>query len=276
MKFLVQLIAVLAIGFLSSLAVEAAAGEPWLQLAVGVVSAAVAVFAYRWVVRRTEPGAPEDLAGPGAVSALFRGTFVAVLTFAAVIGAIAAFGGYEIVGTGSVTGAAALVGIMATAAAVEELMFRGFLFRWIEKGTGTWIAFTFSALLFGLIHLTNPNATLWGAVSVAIGGGGMLTAAYLASRNLWLPIGLHFGWNVAGSALFSTEVSGNDTAQGLFDTVMDGPVLLTGGSFGPEASLFTLLFTGIVTVTLLVVARRRGNILSLETARDADRDKVSQ
>ena len=64
----------------------------------------------------------------------------------------------------------------------------------------------------------------------------MLTAAYIATRKLWLPIGLHFGWNIAAGAIFSTEVSGSNTAQGLLDATMSGPALVTGGDFGPEAS----------------------------------------
>lgn len=62
----------------------------------------------------------------------------------------------------------------------------------------------------------------------------MLTAAYVATRRLWVPIGVHFGWNFAASGIFSTEVSGNDTPQGLLNSSMSGPELLTGGDFGPE------------------------------------------
>jgi membrane protease YdiL (CAAX protease family) len=116
-------------------------------------------------------------------------------------------------------------------------------------------------LLFGLSHLLNPNASLWGAIAIAIEAGGMLAAAYAATRNLWVPIGLHFGWNFAAGGIFSTEVSGNDTPQGLLDSAMSGPPLLTGGDFGPEGSVYSVLFGVLVTIVFMWLAHRRGHIV---------------
>ena len=91
------------------------------------------------------------------------------------------------------------------------------------------------------MHLVNPDATLWGAIAIAIEAGCMLAACYAATRNLWVPIGLHFGWNFAAGGIFSTVVSGNGASQGLLDATTSGPALLTGGDFGPEASLYTVV-----------------------------------
>src|SRR5690606_5905575 len=190
----------------------------------------------------------------------------------AVIGIIAAFGGYTVHGLGTVPGALGLLGFMAGAAVTEELLWRGVLFRFVEGWIGTWAALALTGLLFGLAHLLNPNATLWGAIAIAIEAGGMLTAAYVATRRLWLPIGLHLGWNVAGSALFSTEVSGNDTSQGLLDASTSGNVLVTGGAFGPEGSVFSVLLCAATAVVLLVVAHRRGEIVPLRRSARAARD----
>lgn len=65
-----------------------------------------------------------------------------------------------------------------------------------------------------------------------------LAIAYTATRSLWLPIGLHFAWNFTESGVFGTAVSGADGEHGLLRTVLSGPEVLTGGTFGPEASLF--------------------------------------
>ncbi|MGP3915880.1 hypothetical protein [Nonomuraea sp. 10N515B] len=89
-------------------------------------------------------------------------------------------------------------------------------------------------------------------------GVGMLAAAYAATRTLWLPIGLHFGWNFAAAGIFGTEVSGNGTPQGLLDGVTSGPALLTGGAFGPEASPYTVVFGVLLTIAFIWLARRRG------------------
>ena len=89
------------------------------------------------------------------------------------------------------------------------------LFRIIEERTGTWIALALTGVVFGAIHLANPDATLWGTTAIAIEAGFMLAACYAATRNLWVPIGLHFGWNFAAGGIFSVVVSGNGEPKGL-------------------------------------------------------------
>ena len=144
----------------------------------------------------------------------------------------------------------------------EELLFRGILFRIVEGRVGTWPALTLTALVFGLSHLFNKDASLWGAIAIAIEGGAMLAAAYAATRNLWVPIGVHFGWNFVQGGIFGTEVSGNGSSQGLLHGVTSGPALITGGHFGPEASPYSVLFGLLLTIVFLRLARRRGNLVA--------------
>ncbi|MBB6120612.1 CPBP family glutamic-type intramembrane protease [Nocardiopsis algeriensis] len=261
MRLVWQLAAVAAVSLIGSQAVAAVQDNPWLTLALGLLTSVLAILAYGWVVRRTEKRSPVEIAREGAAAATGRGTLLGVALFGAVIIGIALLGGYEIHGLGSVTGAVGLFGFMAAASVTEELLFRGVLFRIIEERTGTWIALALTGALFGLAHVFNPNAGLWGALAIAITGGGMLAAAYIATRNLWLPIGLHFGWNFAAAGIFSTEVSGNNTPQGLLDATSSGPVLITGGDFGPEGSLYTVLFCTLMTVAFLWLAHRRGHMV---------------
>src|SRR5262249_28757908 len=148
-------------------------------------------------------------------------------------------------GWGSATGALALLGFTVAAAVTEELIFRGVLFRIIEGRIGTWLALALTGLLFGMSHLFNAHATVWGALAIAVEAGGMLGAAYVATRNLWVPIGLHFAWNFAEGGIFGTDVSGTNTPAGLLHGVLSGPTALSGGEFGPEASVYALL-AGVV------------------------------
>ncbi|TYB62820.1 CPBP family intramembrane metalloprotease [Nonomuraea sp. PA05] len=281
MRLLMQLVAVAAVAFLGSLGVQAVQGNQLLVLILGVATAALAVFVYARVARRgtaeeTPPDAtggmvrgwarrelPPELAAKGATRAFGRGLLIGTGMFAAVILNIAFLGGYRIDGLGSLTAAAGLVGFMAAAAVTEELLFRGILFRFVEQRTGTYPALVLTGLLFGLSHLFNPHATLWGALAIAIEAGGMLAAAYAATRTLWLPMGLHFGWNFAAAGIFGTEVSGGGTAQGLLNGVTSGPTLLTGGEFGPEGSAYAVVFGLVLTVVFLWLARRRGNLIPL-------------
>ncbi|WP_017586275.1 CPBP family intramembrane glutamic endopeptidase [Nocardiopsis ganjiahuensis] len=261
MRLLWQLLAVAAVAFVGGQTLFAVQDHPWLSLILGLVFAVASVFVYRWVVRRTEKREVTELAWAGATAATGWGTLLGVGLFSLVIVNITFLGGYQVHGLGSPMGALGLVGFMVAVAVSEELMWRGVLFRVIEEYTGTWISLALTGLAFGLVHLINPHATLWGAIAIAIEAGGMLTAAYIATRSLWLPIGLHLGWNLGGSALFSTAVSGSDTPPGLLDATMSGHPLITGGSFGPEGSVYSVVFCVMATVVFMWIARRRGRIV---------------
>jgi uncharacterized protein len=264
MRFVFQLVAVVAVAFLGGLATTAAQDNVWLLLVAGLVTSVVAMAVYYWVVRKTEKRAVTEADPRTAASPLIRGVLLGAAVFAAVIGNIAINGGYRVHGlSDDPIAAVGLIGFMAAAVVTEELMFRGVLFRHVEKLTGTWLALLLSAVVFGAVHLLNQNATLWGALCVAVAGGGMLTSAFIATRSLWLPIGLHFGWNYAQSAIFSTEVSGNGLKQGLLDAESTGNAWISGGAFGPEASLSTLMAGVVVTAVFLVIARRRGHLVPM-------------
>lgn len=261
MRLVWQLVAVAAISAVGGQGLAAVEDSPWLQLAFGSVTAVLAVLVYGWVVRRTEHRPSKEVALEGAAPAVGRGLLIGVAMFGAVVTNLFASGYYEVDGLGSPTGAVGLFGFMAAAAVTEELLYRGVLFRIVEEYTGTWIALALTSLLFGLSHLLNPNASVFGALAIAVEAGAMLTAAYVATRKLWVPIGVHFGWNFAASGIFSTEVSGNDTPQGLLDSATSGPTLLTGGDFGPEGSVYSILFGVILTSVFLWLAHRRGHLV---------------
>jgi uncharacterized protein len=263
MRLLLQFGAVAAVAFVGGTAVGAVNWNAPLTLVLGLMTAGLSVLVYAWVVRRTERRASVEVARKGSGGALVRGVLIGVGMFGAVILNIAFLGGYRVAGFGSVTGTVALFGFMVAAATTEELLFRGILFRIVEQRIGTWLALILTSLLFGLSHLLNPHASLWGAIAIAVEAGGMLAAAYAATRTLWLPIGLHFGWNFAEAGIFGTDVSGTDAPDGLLNGVTSGPVLLTGGEFGPEASLYSVLAGVLLTIVFLWLAHRRGRLVPL-------------
>jgi membrane protease YdiL (CAAX protease family) len=266
MKLVWQILAVLAIAAAGGEVVSAAKGTWWLSLVLGLLASVVSVIVYRWVVGRTEQRAVTELAAEGARPAMTRGALIGVVWFSVVILNIAFLGDYSVHGYDSVTGAIGLIGFMAGAAVTEELMYRGLLFRLVERRLGTWLALSLSGVVFGASHLFNENATLTGAVAIAIEAGGVLGAAYVATRSLWLPIGLHFGWNFAESGIFGTEVSGNGSTHGLLDASTSGSSLITGGEFGPEASMYSVVFGLLVAAAFLWLARRRGNLVPRKRA----------
>ncbi|MFD4637816.1 CPBP family intramembrane glutamic endopeptidase [Lentzea sp. NPDC058436] len=261
MRFLKQLVVVAVVSWAGGTGVQALGWNWPLTLVAGFLAAALALAAYTWIVRKTEHREPTEVSLRTAPGALGRGVLIGLAMFGAVILNIAFLGGYEVRGMGSVTGTIAIFGFMVAVAVTEELLFRGVLFRIVEEKIGTWLALVLSGLVFGFAHLPNPGATVWSSLAIAIEAGLMLGAAYVATRNLWVPIGVHFAWNFAQGGIFSTSVSGQDAPQGLLDGVTSGPAILTGGDFGPEASAYSVLAGVVVTVAFLWLAKRRGNLV---------------
>jgi len=147
------------------------------------------------------------------------------------------------------------------AAFVEELIFRGLAFKAIEKMGGSWLALTLTSLFFGIAHLGNPGATMWGGLSITIEAGVLLGAAYLWRRNIWFIISLHFFWNTV-EGLLGIPVSGHP-ASGLFTVEVKGPALLTGGQFGLEASIIPVTISLLIAIPMLILAHRKGHLISL-------------
>jgi uncharacterized protein len=226
---------------------------PVLAFLTGTLVAVGAVWGYRRLTRWAERRPVEELGRPRRI-ALGAAIGGGALTLTLLLGGPSFAGG-------SFWAFLAGAGVMAGVAVTEELVFRGVVFRLLEERWGSMAALVVSALVFGSVHLVNPHATVWGALAIGVEGGAMLGAAYLATRSLWLPIGLHFGWNAAQAALFGVTVSGSDTGPGLLSTTLTGPDLLTGGPVGPEAGLPALLVCLVPTLLLLRLARRRGNLI---------------
>ncbi|MET7424237.1 CPBP family intramembrane glutamic endopeptidase [Dactylosporangium sp. NPDC005555] len=254
----VLLVVFLAVLVLGQLVVGAADGSPPAALLAGLGYSGLALAAYVMAVRRLERRPVAELRRARAVPETGAGVAAGVGLFTAVIAVIALFGGYRVDGWGSAGGAVTLAGVMAVAAVAEELLFRGVLFRLLLERFGAPVALVVSAVLFGGLHLFNPGATLWGATAIAVEAGLMLGSAFLVTRSLWLPIGLHFGWNFAEAGLFGTTVSGTEGGPaGLLRGVAQGSDVVSGGAFGPEASIVSVVFGAAATVVLLLLARRR-------------------
>ena len=211
----------------------------------------------RWLERR----GPLELALPGALRDLGLGLAIGTALFSMTIGVIALLGGYSIDGTASPTVLLAPLAMAASSAFTEEIVARGVVFRILEEWLGTWAALAFSGVLFGLAHIANPHATVWSALAIGIEAGPLLAAAYMLTRRLWLPIGIHAAWNYTQGAVFGVAVSGGKMT-GLFHGTMRGPEWLSGGEFGAEASAGAVVVCALGAAILLAKAVRAGHVLA--------------
>jgi uncharacterized protein len=226
-----------------------------------VLLAIVAIVgAYVGFVRLVERRPVIELGRAGAVRDVARGLALGVALFATTMALLTLIG---ICHVGAGDGWRALWAPLVAAIGAgfaEELLIRGVVFRLVEESLGSWLAVLLSAALFGLLHGLNPGATVVSTLAIALEAGVLLAAAYVYSRRLWLPIGLHIGWNFTEGGLFGASVSGY-RSRGLLRNDLHGPSILTGGAFGPEASIVAIALCFAVGVVLLARAWRRGNIV---------------
>ena len=143
----------------------------------------------------------------------------------------------------------------------EEILFRGVIFRFLEELGGSWVALALSALLFGFAHALNPAATAMSSISIAVAAGLLLGGAYMYTRNLWLAVGIHAGWNVTQGLVWDIPVSGL-MLDGFVESRLVGPEWLSGGQFGLEASVLTMVIAGLAGIWFIVLAGRRGRIVN--------------
>jgi len=206
------------------------------------IAVIVVIVAYYGFVRLIERRALTELSFPNAISELAIGVIIGSTIFSITIGILWAFGFYRVSGVDRWTVIIHGFILAVFSGVFEELLIRGILFRIMEESLGTWLAMAISALIFGALHLINPNATLWGAAAIAIEAGIPLAAAFVSSRRLWIPIGIHFAWNFTQGSIFSVAVSGGEV-QGLLKATLSGPVWLSGGAFGAEASVLVVVIS---------------------------------
>lgn len=120
----------------------------------------------------------------------------------------------------------------------EELLSRGYHLQTVASGLNLFWGVIISSTVFGLLHLGNPNAT-WVSAAGIFFAGVYLAYGYIRTKQLWLSIGLHIGWNFFEGVVFGFPVSGLNIYP-LTRITVHGPELWTGGAFGPEAGLIVL------------------------------------
>ena len=181
-------------------------------------------------------------ASPRARRAIGLGYGLALFTLIVAVAAL--FGVYRIEGYGGTGGLLpAVIANSLFPAVSEEILFRGIVFRWVERFAGTWAGLIVSSALFGAAHFANPAATWTSTIFIAVEAGVLLGGVYMLTRNLWLPIGLHAAWNFTQGGIFGVPVSGLPD-HGLIDSTLRGPEILSGGPFGLEASIIALIVAG--------------------------------
>lgn len=253
--------AMMAAGVGWALLVKPLALGPWGEVLQSVVLAIVAMLAYAAFVRWFEGRPVHEFGRAGAVREWAIGAALGFGAISLTVGVIGMLGGYRVTGTNPASVLVPVLGLAIFSGVFEEIIARGLVFRLLEQWLGTWTALALSALLFGFLHILNPNATVLAAAAISIEAGLLLGALYLLTRRLWMAVGLHMAWNFTQGGVYGVAVSGIEMPGLLFNT-MQGPDLLTGGDFGAEASLPAVIICTSLGLWVLYLAHRKGRFIA--------------
>ena len=221
---------------------------------LSTIGAVAALYAFKkylsWYV---EDG--ESLSFGSKMRVMGIGWTVAAVNFLAIIVCLFLCGYYRIVTVEfDVASQLSWLSLFLLVGVVEEVVFRGILFRLITDKWNIAVGLTTSSLLFGLAHLGNPGATLWAALAIALASGWLFGMAYAYHQTIWVPIGMHWAWNYLEGGVFGCAVSGAPLDyQPLITPRISGPDILTGGAFGPEASIICVALGIVLSIVYTVL-----------------------
>lgn len=225
-----------------------------------IIEIVFSVIAYKLVIRRLGEWPRDDFRLQGAARDGAHGLLVGFLIFSLIVGVAALLGVYHIVAGGTWASFFAILFSMGIGPGFrEELLFRGVLFRFSEEFGGSWFALILTSALFGWSHINNHDATWVSSLFIAVEAGLLLGALYMLTRNLWMCMGFHAAWNFTQGFIWDVPVSGFDV-HGVVTARLTGPVLLSGGPFGLEASLIAFVLATALGLYYLKKAADRGHV----------------
>lgn len=143
---------------------------------------------------------------------------------------------------------------LAALSLAQEIAFRGYPFQRLMDSIGPTLATLFMPVLYAAIHMMNTDASA-ASVLVTILLGWLLSIAYLRTRALWVPWGIHFAWNASMALLFGLPVSGMTTFNPVISSNTVGPPWLTGGDYGPEGSAIAVIVALLLMIVLVKATR---------------------
>ncbi|WP_437940336.1 CPBP family intramembrane glutamic endopeptidase [Sorangium sp. So ce341] len=220
-----------------------------------LLAAAACMAGYRFYVRSVEKREPLEAAGPRILPELGMGFGIGAALAVGVAGLLLLCGALQVQGVGDWRAIFKPLPEQIMVATFEELVFRAILFRIVEQRWGFRIAVTSNVLLFALAHLPNANVSALAVLATASAGAGLL-GVYLLTRRVWIAMGMHFAWNYLFDALMSVPVSGH-AARGWIQVTPAGPAWLSGGAYGVEGSVVTLIAWAAAAIALFRVAGQR-------------------
>jgi len=245
----------------SSILDKAGISDNSKALIVSVLEALVAVAGYIFIFRAYEKRRIQELSAAAFRDASLMGFLTGIGLQGLFILIIYLSGGYLIYHINPVSVLVGPLAFAVTAGFVAEIIMIGILFRILEEQTGTINAVILFIILFAVLHINIQGATVVSVGATAMQAGLLLPAAYVFSRNLWLPIFIHLGWDFAEPGIFGGINPSGSMTKGLLASKISGNSLITGGQTGPQDSLSSLLLCLLLGLVFLYLAKRRNKMI---------------
>ncbi len=231
------------------------------DILTGSWTAILVLAAYIFLFRYYEKRAISELSLKKFWRNALLGFFLGLLLQSCVILITYLYGGYQVLSVNPISYLLPAFAIGITSAIFEEILIRGILFRITEESLGTIWALVISSLLFGFLHLANQSSSVYSAFAITIEAGLLLGVSYVVTRNLWMPILLHFSWNFAEGGIYGANLSGNILSKTLISARFSGSEWITGGAFGPENSVQAIVLGFIAAAIIFMVAYKQKKLI---------------
>ena len=220
----------------------------------------VILFTYKIFFKFSERRIVNELSINYFLKDTLKGLFIGFIIISFVTALFYLIGFYKPLSTGHISILSNAFIIFSLVGILEEIVFRGIIYRITEKRLGTVRALIISSLIFGFVHMTNANFNLFSGLAIALELGLLTGIFFTFTQRLWLSIALHIGWNFS-FIFWGTIVSGATEFPNFINSTLVGPELITGGKFGPENSIITILFSLILFIVVFSQTSKRGLII---------------
>ncbi len=223
------------------------------------ISSIVLLLSYFFLFRTYEQRKVPELSLKHLPKEFFGGLFFGFLVISLIILLLYLLGYYSILNISNYQYFLKPLSILVGAALIEEIFFRGILYRVLEEWKGTFIALFITAFLFELPHTFNENATFLSfLLGVVFGLSHGLMFTY--TKRIWLPFAFHLGWNLA-QPFYGSNLSGLEDMGLVINAKFEGPKIFIGSNYGIEDSIFSLLLLGIICLFFLYLSIKNGKII---------------
>ena len=226
----------------------------YIKLPLSLLTAAITLYAFKkylglYVEDRTRLSIHRQMHTLGI------GWLVSIVYFSTIIACLYLSGNYVVASVQfNLDSQLCWLAIFLVIGISEEIICRGIIFRLISDKWNVATGLVVSSLLFGFLHIFNDGATVWSSLAITLNSGWLMGMAYAYHQTIWVPIGMHWAWNYLEGGVFGCAVSGAPLDyQPLITPRISGPDILTGGAFGPEASIICVALGIVLSIVYTVL-----------------------